>query len=599
MRKRYGLVALLCCVLLCLSTHAAPDLSNGVQVLAMLADPYGANTYLLRDQFELLGWEVTLMGVDRSVPACSRLCSTLFADASVDEIESATAYDVLVVMPTPGTFQRVRNAVGDLRDSERAVGLVQEAYEAGLTLYTGCSGILLFGDAGLLEAASVIAHPNRMANCRDYGADCTRGGQTVPPMIDGQLVTATNQRVWPQEIAAAIARSLDANATFTPSLDLITLADVAPPATPIPSDEAAIEARTFGGGFAEVGRDICAVDGGTVLVGMRYAADRREDVLVVKLDSDGSVEWAKSIGGPGRDVGEAVCPSEDGGVFVAGYTTSAGQRAEDVLVAKLSRSGELEWASTFGGSDYDAAFDLCPTSGGGVAACGLTYSYGAGISDVYVVKVGPDGRAVWTKTYGGERIDRGSSIRCLADGGYIVGGGTSSFGAGNVDMYVVRLDSSGKEVWAKAYGRNVYDTANCAIPLRDGGFLVAGHGDLEGSELMALTVVRLDVNGEEIWTSRFGSHRAYDYGVDAIELGSGGYLVAGASNDRDSKSNDIWIHRVDDEGESTAAYWFGGNGSEWPGGASLSGAGTALVVGSTSSDTRGSYDVLLLEVTIE
>jgi putative intracellular protease/amidase len=597
--RRFVVLVLIASTAIGICGHAAPDLSDGVQVLAMLADPYGANTYLLKDQFELLGWEVTLMGIDRSVPACSRLCSTLFADASVDEIESATAYDVLVVMPTPGTFQRKPNPVGDLRDNERAVGLVQEAYEAGLTLYTGCSGILLFGDAGLLEGASVIAHPNRMANCRDYGADCTRGSQTVPPMIDGQLVTATNQRVWPQEIAAATARSLDANATFTPSLDLITLVDVEIPATPIPSDEAAIEARAFGGSLAEVGRDVCAVDGGTVLVGMRYAADRREDVLVIKLDSGGSVEWAKSIGGPGRDVGEAVCPSEDGGVFVAGYTTSAGQGAEDVLVAKLSRSGELEWVSTFGGSDYDAAFDLCTTSGGGVAVCGLTYSSGAGISDVYVVKVGSDGRAVWTRTYGGERIDRGSGIRCLADGGYIVAGGTSSFGAGNVDMYVVRLDSSGREVWAKAYGRSAYDTASCVVPLRDGGFLVTGYGDLEGTELMALTVVRLDGNGEEVWTSRFGSPRAYDYGVDAIELGSSGYLVAGASNDRDSGANDVWIHRVDDEGESTATYWFGGDGTEWPGGICLSDAGTALVVGSTSSDTRGSYDVLLLEVTIE
>ena len=178
--RRSVVLALIASTAICICGHAAPDLSNGVQVLAMLADPYGANTYLLKDQFELLGWEVTLMGIDRSVPACSRLCSTLFADASVDEIESATAYDVLVVMPTPGTFQRVRDPVGDLRGSEHAVALVQEAYAGGASLYTGCSGILLFGDAGVLDGASVIAHPNRMANCTSFGANCTRGaGQQV------------------------------------------------------------------------------------------------------------------------------------------------------------------------------------------------------------------------------------------------------------------------------------------------------------------------------------------------------------------------------------------------------------------------------------
>jgi len=599
MRRRCGLLVLACCALLCITAHATPDLSNGVQVLAMLANPYGANTYLLKDQFELLGWQVTLAGVNRSVPACSRLCSTLHADVPVADIPSAFDYDVLVVMPTPGTFQRKPNPVGDLRDSESAIGLVQEAYEAGLTLYTGCSGILLFGDAGLLEGSSIIAHPNRMGNCVDYGASCTRGSQAVAPMIDRQLVTATNQRVWPQEIAAAIARSLDAHSEFTPSLDLITCVDVDVQAAPILDDEAATEAWGLGGELAEIGRDVCTAGGGTVLVGMRYSPGRREDLFVVRLDSDGGVEWAKAIGGPGRDFGEAVCPSEDGGVFVAGYTTSAGRGVEDVLVAKLDRTGDLEWVSTFGGADYDAAFDLCPTSGGGVAACGLTYSSGAGISDVYVIKVGADGRAVWTRTFGGERIDRGHSIRALADGGYVVGGGTSSFGAGNVDMYVIRIDSSGREVWARAYGRNVYDTAMSVIPIRDGGFLVTGHGDLEGSELMALTVMRLDADGEEIWTSRLGSSRAYDYGLSAVELESGGYLVAGASNDRDDRASDIWIHRLDDSGSSTATYWFGGSGPDWPGGICLSGDGLPIVTGMTSSNADGSYDLLLLEVALE
>ena len=597
--RRCGALTVLACAALCVSGLSAPDLSDGVQVLAMLADPYGANTYLLKNQFEWLGWEITLMGIDRSVPACSRLCSTLFADASVGEIESASAYDVLVVMPTPGTFQRKPNPVGDLRDSELAVGLVQEAYDAGLTLYTGCSGILLFGDAGLLEGANVIAHPTRAANCRDFGANCTIGSQTVPPMIDGQLVTATNQRVWPLEIAAAIARSLDAHSSFSPSLDLITALDVEPVMEEIESDEAAIEAWTLGEGLTEVGRDVCSVDDGAILVGMRYSSERREDVLVVKRDAHGGIEWAKAIGGPGRDVGEAVCVSEDGAIFVAGYTTSAGRGAEDVLVISLSPAGDLVWTSTFGGGDYDAAFDLCPTTGGGVAVCGLTYSFGAGISDLYVVKVSREGQAVWTKTYGGERIDRGGSIRRLSDGGYIIGGGTSSFGAGNVDMYVVRLNSAGEEVWANAYGRNVYDIASSVIPVRGGGFLVTGHGDKEGTELMALTVVRIDDAGEEIWTTRLGARTDYDYGLDAVELESGSFLVAGVTNHPDQGMNDIWLHVIDENGKSTIDYRFGGRAAEWPGGVCLTEDGTVLVAGCTASFGQGGFDALLLKLAVE
>jgi len=596
--RRWAVLAVLACVTVGWAGASAPDLSDGIQVLAMLANPYGANTYLLKTQFELLGWDVSLMGIDRSVPACSRLCSTLFADLSVEDVGSATAYDVLVVMPTPGTFQRKPNPVGDLRDSDRAVALVREAFDEGVTLYTGCSGILLFGDAGLLEGASVIAHANRMANCRDYGAECTRGSQTMPPMVDGQLVTATNQRVWPMEIAAAIARSLDAQTLFTPSIDSITAIDIEPTVQQAQSDDASVLARTLGDELADVGRDVCAVEGGTVLVGTRISPDRREDILAAKLDPAGNVEWAVSIGGPGRDLGEAVCVAEDGGAFIAGTTTSAGRGMEDVLVLKLSAAGDLEWSSTFGGADYDAGFDLCPADGGGVAVCGLTYSAGAGISDLYVIRVGPEGQQVWTKTYGGEKIERGHSIRRLADGGYIVGGGTSSSGAGNLDMYVLRLDSTGREVWEKTYGRRVYDHANRVIPTRDGGFLVTGHGDLEGSELMALTLVRLDASGNELWTSRLGSGRDFDYGIDAVELESGGFLVAGMTDNGSPGVHDVWLQIVGEDGRETSVTRFGGGASDWPGGVHLGPDGTALIVGTTASFGQGSFDVLLLEVSL-
>jgi len=234
-----------------------PDLSEGVQVLSLLASPYGANTYLLKDQMERLGWEVTFAAADISVRACSNLCSTFFADLVIDDIQAVDAYDVLAVMPTPGTFQRVRDPVGDLRDSEHTVNLVRNAFASGLTLFAGCSGILLFGDAGCLDGASVLAHRNRMANCRAYGADCTVGSAATPPMVDGQLVTATNQRVWPLEIAAAIARSLDLNASSGDGVIAAKPVELA--VQGIESDDESVSLWSLGTELADVGRDVCSV----------------------------------------------------------------------------------------------------------------------------------------------------------------------------------------------------------------------------------------------------------------------------------------------------------------------------------------------------
>ena len=588
-----GLVASIACIGL-----GTPDLSQGIQVLSMLARPYGANTYLIKDQFERLGWDVTFTSVRSSVPACSNLCSTFFADYVLEDIEAVTDYDVLVVMPTPGTFQRKSNPVGDLRDSETALRLVQEAFAEGLTLYAGCSGILLFGDAGCLEGANILSHRNRAANCRAYNANCTIGSASTSPMIDGQLVTATNQRVWPIEIAAAIARSLDLQAPVIRSLESITGKDL--PLTAIAADasESHIQAWSVGTTLADLASDICTVAEGTIIVGMTYSPEDREDVLVIKRDSGGDIVWAKSIGGSGRDFAEAVCESADDGIYVAGHTTSAGNGQEDALVLKISSSGDLEWAVTIGGSDYDAAFDICPASGGGAALCGLTYSSGAGLSDLYVVKINGEGTIAWQRVIGGDKIERGESIQPLANGGFIVAGGTSSIGKGNVDMYVVRLDSNGREVWANAYGRSAYDIANSVTLLRDGGFLVTGNGDKEGSEVMALTVMRIDDEGSELWTSRFGSGRDFDYGLDAVELDGGGYLVAGVTNEPDPGENDIWLHVIDESGASTAQYTFGGSESEWPGGLCLDSNGVVILAGQTASYGQGGFDALILELTL-
>lgn len=600
MRKTIVLGVVLTCLItsLLLAAQERPDLSQGIHVLSMLADPYGANTYLIKDQFERLGWDVTFTGIGTSVTACSRLCSTFFVDQTVEEIEAATDYDVLVVMPTPGTFTRKPNPVGDLRESEMAINLVQEAFSAGLTLYTGCSGILMFGDAGCLDGATVIAHRNRAANCRSYGADCTIGSASIPPMIDGQLVTATNQRVWPIEIAAAIARSLDGQAPITPSIGTITASDLALAAQAIESDDADIAAWTLGTALSDLGRDICTVPDGSVLVGMTYSPTGREDILVVKRTSTGDIAWAKTIGGPGRDFAEAVCASPDGGVYVAGYTTSAGNGMEDVLVLRLSAAGDLSWATTLGGADYDAAFDICSASSGGAVLCGLTYSSGAGLSDLYVAKVSDEGSISWQRTHGGANIERGHSIEALADGGYIVAGGTSSIGVGNLDMYVVRLTSTGQEVWSKAYGRATYDIANSVIAVSDGGFLLTGHGDKEGSDLSALTVVRMDDEGNELWTSRFGSGRDLDYGMDAVELDTGEFAIAGVTNEPDPGENDVWLQLLTEDGKSSRQITFGGSESEWSGGVCLGPDRTLLVAGQTASYGQGSYDALLLELTL-
>jgi len=142
-------------------------------------------------------------------------------------------------------------------------------------------------------------------------------------------------------------------------------------------------------------------------------------------------------------VGRSLIQTSDGGYAIAGATISFGAGGVDVYVVKLDAKGNLQWTKTIGGENEDWGYSLIQTSDGGYAIAGATKSFGAGWDDVYVVKLDANGNLQWTKTIGGKNDDEGFSLIQTADGGYAIAGYTRSFGAGNGDVYVVKLDKNG------------------------------------------------------------------------------------------------------------------------------------------------------------
>ena len=164
---------------------------------------------------------------------------------------------------------------------------------------------------------------------------------------------------------------------------------------------------------------------------------------VVKLDAKGNLQWTKTIGGPEPEEGSSLIQTSDGGYAIAGFTISFGAGGNDVYVVKLDAHGNLQWTKTIGGSAVEGSSSLIQTSDGGYAIAGLTNSFGAGDYDVYVVKLDAKGNLQWTKTIGGPGGDWGHSLIQTSDGGYVIAGSTSSFGAGGANVYVVKLDKNG------------------------------------------------------------------------------------------------------------------------------------------------------------
>jgi hypothetical protein len=186
------------------------------------------------------------------------------------------------------------------------------------------------------------------------------------------------------------------------------------------------------------------------------------------------VRFAKTYGGTDDDRAYSVQQTSDGGYILAGFTASFGAGGYDIFLIKTDANGNIQWAKTFGGTYSDRATSVQQTSDGGYIVAGGTWSFGAGSNDIFLIKTDAKGNIQWAKTYGGTADDLASSVQQTSDGGYIVVGYTYSFGAGGYDIFLIKTDAKGNIQWAKTYGGATDDGASSVQQTSDGGYIVAG-----------------------------------------------------------------------------------------------------------------------------
>jgi uncharacterized delta-60 repeat protein len=234
-------------------------------------------------------------------------------------------------------------------------------------------------------------------------------------------------------------------------------------------------ARTYGGNQVEIAYSVRTTpDGGFIVAGFTDSfGSGGADAWVLRLDGDGNLLWQKAFGGSGTDGAYAVRPLPDGGFVVVGYTYSFTAGGESrAWVFRLSPTGSLVWQKAYGPG---VAYGLDLTPDGGFVVVGATTAFGAAGLDTWVLRLDAQGDVVWQKRYGGGGSDVGYSIRTTFDGGFVVAGFTTSFGAGSYDAWVLRLDAVGNVLWQRAYGGGLQDWANSVDLTTDGGFVVAGY----------------------------------------------------------------------------------------------------------------------------
>jgi hypothetical protein len=203
--------------------------------------------------------------------------------------------------------------------------------------------------------------------------------------------------------------------------------------------------KTFGGIYDDMAFAIQQTsDGGYVAVGFK-GEPRNHDVYLLKTDAEGDTLWTKSYGGEYDDVGSSVQQTRDGGYIIAGHTQSFNEGGDpDVYLLKTDAKGNIIWAKTYGGTDYDVGYKVLQTSDGGFIVVGysgpeLVPGQLAGF-DVYVLKTNGDGDELWSKTFKRPGADAGLDIKQTRDGGFIIVGQTNLTGFGNANIYLLKLE---------------------------------------------------------------------------------------------------------------------------------------------------------------
>jgi hypothetical protein len=320
------------------------------------------------------------------------------------------------------------------------------------------------------------------------------------------------------------------------------------------------------------------------------------DVYILKVDANGNLQWTKTIGGPKDDQGFSLIQTSDGGYAIAGATNSFGAGGADFYVVKLDAKGNLQWTKTIGGKNTDEGLSLIQTSDGGYAIAGATQSFGAGAKDVYVVKLDANGNLQWTKTIGGPESEKGSCLIQTSDGGYAIAGETSSFGAGELDVYVVKLDANGNLQWTKTIGGESWDWGASLIQTSDGGYAIAGYTQSFGAGSGDVYVVKLDANGNLQWTKTIGGP-ASEAGFSLIQTSDGGYAIAGYTKSFGPGDWDLYVVKLDANGNLQWTKTIGAKNKNYSKSSLIQTSdGGYAIAGFTESFGAGEWDVYVVKL---
>lgn len=406
---------------------------------------------------------------------------------------------------------------------------------------------------------------------------------------------------------------------------------------------------TFGGSGEDTAQSVVRTsDGGYAVLGYSNSIDGDlagkttdvNDYWLLKLDSEGTLQWSKTYGGSKDDRGQSVIQTTDGGYAIVGYAMSDdgdGSNNEgfhDNWILRLDANGTILWEKSFGFSGHDHSYDVVQTTDGGFFFSGfldvtssggegndgkVNYLANHGVGEFWGTKLDANGNLIWRRYFGGTNNDRSYGVVEAKDGGLVLTGASESddFDIGNpkgsYDFWVVKVSPKGEMLWERSFGGTGIDKAYDIAKTDDNGYVIVGNTfstDLDVSKNNGesdVWLIKVDDGGNLIWEKTLGG-TTFDSANGVKSTMDGGFVIAGNSKSVDGNltenygENDLWVIKTDAAGNMEYQKALGGSGLDFGFDVVENEDGSIVLVGEYESNdigdvtNRGKTDLIVVKI---
>ncbi|MFH2035407.1 MAG: DJ-1/PfpI family protein [Candidatus Zixiibacteriota bacterium] len=594
-------IMMMVCFSWCGFLMAEINSDSGINALILVPKNFGLNYQLLREEIDQYGWNVYHTGVSDTITACPSVVEALafppvIPELKIGEIDNIDKFDCLIITPAAGSYTDVPDSHTDIINSPEAINLIKRFADSGKPVFSTCAGVRVLAAADLIRGKQITGSPKFQDEYEKAGANYI--GKDKPPMVAGNIITSVRGQTNNFADVNAISSIIENNKYERGSKEKTT-------APRFSTDTAGFEmdgpgfARIYGGSASEGAFDLLELDNGDFMItGYTFSGgDGDADLLIARVKKTGELDWMRTYGGGGNEYGYGIAPTKEGGFLAAGFTTSYGSGDKDVYLVKIDDAGNIIWEKEYGGQSWEAGRSVCVTDDNHYLVCGFTHSFGAGEEDIYLIKVDSGGHEIWSKTYGGERVEVGNTVIQAQDGNYIVSGTSGTYAGGNTDFYLMIIDKDGAVIGDRAYqGKEGvgygYDWCRAMIPSINGGYIMTGISDC--NQLMDAMVVKTDADWNKSWNTAVGPG-FYHFSNSVAEASDGRIFIGGAL--RNILGNgDIYLIAFNPDGSVYSQKRIKAEGDEYCRDLCLTRDGGLALLGYTDTYGQGKFDIFLIKI---